>query len=67
MYVHNIQYVHIFAVSLVIDVQVIMITPENAPNATHSITVNCSIHSDVADMCVLKAMANGQTTITGNH
>ena len=53
---------------LVIDVQVVMISPENATNATHSITVSCNIYSNSSvDMCVIMAMADGQATITGNH
>ena len=53
---------------LVIDVQVVMISPENATNATHSITVSCNVYSNSSvDMCVIMAMADGQATITGNH
>ena len=53
---------------LVIDVQVITISPENATNATHSIIVSCNVYSNSSvDMCVIMAMADGQTTITGNH
>ena len=57
---------HVFPVSSSItDATATLVTP-NENRTLHSITVTCAINPDsTADMCVVRAMADGQETRIG--